>query len=264
MLFRSIFATFFIILVSACANTVKFEYEDPLAPNVGDTITIRGYLSKPEGEGPFPAVVLLHGCGGIKDRSYIWASKLNEWGYVSLIVDSFSPRSISGTCGRGSMEAERAHDAHAAKAYLKKVPYVDSRYIGIMGFSAGANSVIYGIIDLHFGVNEKPESQFAAAIALYPFCKYQVKYMDAPLMVLIGEKDDWTPASRCKSIERSGKNDFGRGKYEATFVYYSNAYHSFDWPGVNNTYMGHRQLYDARATEDARIKVKKFLSKYLR
>jgi len=264
MLFRSIFAIFIIILFSACANTVKFEYEDPWASNVGDTITIRGYLSRPEGEGPFPAVILLHGCGGIKTRSKIWASKLNEWGYVSLIVDSFGPRFISGTCGRGSMKAERAHDAQAAKTYLEKIPYVDSRYIGIMGFSAGANSAIYSIFDEHFDENEKPESQFAAAIAFYPFCIYHVKYMDAPLMVLIGEKDDWTPASRCKMIERSGKSDHGRGKYEAKFVYYSNAHHSFDWPGINNTYMGHRQLYDAQATEDARKKVKKFLSKYLR
>jgi dienelactone hydrolase len=264
MLFRSISTVFFIILLSACANTVKFTYEDPWTPNVGDTITIKGYLGKPEGEGPFPAVILLHGCSGINDREHIWASNLNEWGYVSLIVDSFSPRSLSNTCGRGTIEAERAHDAHAAKAYLEKLSYVDSRYIGIMGFSNGATTILRAIIDEHFDENEKPESQFAAAVAFYPYCKYSVKYMDAPLMVLMGEKDDLTPASVCKGKERSGKGQHGSGKHEATFVFYPNASHDFDWPWKNTTYRGHKLLYNANAAADAKIKVKNFFAKYLK
>ena len=45
-----------------------------------------------EGDGPFPAVVLLHGCSGVAPRSRMWAEKLNSWGYATLIVDSFGPR----------------------------------------------------------------------------------------------------------------------------------------------------------------------------
>jgi hypothetical protein len=60
--------------------------------------SIGGYLSKPEGDGPFPAIVYLHGCGGLSasTRSRV-GHLLTGWGYVSLAVDSFlDPRDQGG------------------------------------------------------------------------------------------------------------------------------------------------------------------------
>src|SRR5215470_19767097 len=60
-----------------------------------------GYLSRPTGEGQHPAVVFLHGCGGllmgwlmgwkIEPGESDWAGELTRRGYAILMVDSFAP-----------------------------------------------------------------------------------------------------------------------------------------------------------------------------
>src|SRR3972149_5417972 len=58
-------------------------------------------LRRPPGQGPFPALVLLHGCSGITSVQRDWAERLSEWGYVTLIVDSFGPREVRNVCWSG-------------------------------------------------------------------------------------------------------------------------------------------------------------------
>nr|WP_264484369.1 dienelactone hydrolase family protein [Mesorhizobium sp. PAMC28654] len=54
---------------------------------------LQGYLTRPQGEGPFPAVVVLHGCMGLfPSERKAWSERLSSWGYVVLFVDSFSTR----------------------------------------------------------------------------------------------------------------------------------------------------------------------------
>jgi hypothetical protein len=67
-----------------------------LKPKPG--IELVGKLSKPRGAGSFPAVVLLHSCSGIRPYQDRWSTKLAQWGYVALQVDSFGPRDIVETC----------------------------------------------------------------------------------------------------------------------------------------------------------------------
>src|SRR3989339_2086767 len=44
-------------------------------------LNLTARLSKPEGEGPFPAVVLLHGCSGMQPgRDSLWARRIAGWG----------------------------------------------------------------------------------------------------------------------------------------------------------------------------------------
>jgi len=253
-------ASIFLLLIfflSACANTAIITYEDPFAPTEGEKITIRGFLGKPEGAGPFPAVVLQHGCGGIADREKIWAKILRSWGYVTLILDSNSPRGVLDGCGKYGVQIDaRAYDAYAAKSYLSDLPIVNSDQIAILGFSQGARSVLCVANDQC--MVERADDPFKVAIAFYPLCTGGLRDNNAPLLVLIGEKDDWTPAARCHHMDKRP-----RGIHEATFIFYPNAYHNFDIPRKNSTYRGHRLLYDPEATADAREKVKNFLSKYL-
>ena len=62
----------------------------------------RGYLAKPEGAGPFPAVIGLHGCAGMSDTTkQKLVDELVAWGYVVLLVDSFATRGIDHACTRG-------------------------------------------------------------------------------------------------------------------------------------------------------------------
>src|SRR6266511_194461 len=83
---------------------VKFTNVTPVAPQ-----EISATLVRPAGEGPFPAVVQLHGCGGLQAQSYRWARWLADRGYVALVVDSFGPRRAKGTAGRARMSRRSPH-----------------------------------------------------------------------------------------------------------------------------------------------------------
>ena len=84
-------------------------------------------LLTPQGAGPFPAVVVMHGCDGISAHTRRWADRLVSWGYAALIVDSFRPRGLTNVCKQGALLPgyARAGDAIAAKAYLQSLPNVD-------------------------------------------------------------------------------------------------------------------------------------------
>ena len=63
---------------------------------MGETITLNGRLLRPpDGDGPFPAVVLLHGCDGMHNDDPWVENHHLRWGYVLLEVDSFGPRGMT-------------------------------------------------------------------------------------------------------------------------------------------------------------------------
>ena len=82
-----------LLVLSGCSGVITFN-----SHREGQRLT--GVLRKPGGPGPFPAVVLMHGCGGIQPGNEIWASDLTTWGYVTLLVDSFTPRGLNVRCLR--------------------------------------------------------------------------------------------------------------------------------------------------------------------
>lgn len=59
---------------------------------------LNGRLFMPGGAGPFPAVILLHGCGGPSRLQDDWAERLVGWGYAALALDSFSARGTRTVC----------------------------------------------------------------------------------------------------------------------------------------------------------------------
>src|SRR5690242_8795390 len=69
----------------------------------GWSINLPALLIKPEGDGPFPAIVMLHDCSGLGPRGSgaprRWANELVPQSYVVIIPDSFTPRGLpNGTC----------------------------------------------------------------------------------------------------------------------------------------------------------------------
>ena len=174
----------------------------------GASLLLAGRLKKPPGDGPFPAIVLLHGCGGVQPkRDHLWAKRLVSWGYVTLQVDSFKPRGITSVCTMGGKEAadmlaRRVTDAYDARHYLISLPFVDSKRIAVMGWSNGGATTLNALYP-------KRDDPFKAAVAMYPSCRKSLAELNAPLLILIGAKDDWTPAERCVSMMPSGKSNFG-------------------------------------------------------
>ena len=181
-------------------------------------------LLKPDGAGPFPAVVMMHDCSGLGPSSSgapgRWARELLSQGYVVILPDSFSTRGFpNGICTDASKRRfevrpfVRARDARAARGFLQTLPYVDKDRIGLMGGSHGGFTTLVAL--------SGPGSGFAAAVALYPRCQFSQQLKpDVPLLILIGELDDWTPAKEC--VPLAGEN--------VSVKVYPGAHHSFDSP----------------------------------
>ena len=224
-------------------------------------LNLTGRLKKPEGDGPFPAVVLLHGCGGMQSRrDNRWAERLSAWGYVTLEVDSFRPRGISSVCtytGSAAIDIveKRLRDAYDAKRYLSGLPFVDKDRIAVMGWSHGGQiTLLTAFYNL-----ERP---FQAAVAFYPYCRRYLSGLNAPLLVLIGDADDWTPARLCVEMMPREKTS-----PEVMLKVYPGAFHGFDFPGANHDVQGstgmHHLEYNKDAEADAVIRVRDFFGKHL-
>jgi dienelactone hydrolase len=242
------------VALIACGTTTIFNSLD--INREGGQQILRGRLTRPAGDGPFPAIVLLHGCAGILNRDYTWMNTLQRWGYVSLLVDSFGPRGRSNICAPGQGRLvhtnRRAKDAHGAKLYLESLPFVDRNRIAVMGWSHGGMATVEAAT-----INEPSSSPFQAAIAFYPYCG-PLYNLNTPLLVLIGEKDDWTPANKCKTYIKSKK-----GWPETILKVYPDAYHAFDSPFSPSSYMGHWVGRNSSAALDSYERVRVFLEKYL-
>jgi dienelactone hydrolase len=210
-------------------------------------------LSKPAGDGPFPAVVILHDCSGLGPRSsgmpWRWSSELTRRGYVTMWPDSFTPRGrLKGVCTDASRPkvtyAQRAGDAYAALAYLASLPFVDARRIAVLGGSHGGSSTLATIVKSPANA-ERGKAGFAAAIALYPRCgwSYGAWLVErnkgpgrpiagyagafeplAPLLILIGALDDWTPAEPCRRLVAAAQS----AGYPVEIKVYPGVHHSFD------------------------------------
>ncbi len=210
-------------------------------------------LSKPAGAGPFPAIVILHDCSGLGPRSggapWRWWTRLTAKGYVTIAPDSFSTRGHpDGVCTDGTdpivTYRQRADDAYEALAYLRTLPYVDGKRVAVMGGSHGGTSTLVSNVDSLFNIARRAGG-FAAAIALYPGCAAQLGEWSvlrdkepgspirgyngvykplAPLMILTGELDDWTPAEPCRQLAERAK----AAGQPVEITVYPGAHHSFD------------------------------------
>ena len=202
----------------------------------GAVVQLAGYLYRPDGPGPFPAVVMLHGCSGLMTRSgkvrsnaRFWAEHLRDHGYVALLVDSFTSRGIDEVCtGRHKLSVvhDRADDARGALQFIRQRADVQAARVGLIGWSNGAGAVLSVVLD-----KGEPQRDFRAAIAFYPSCLRTYpggpNYRPyAPLLVLIGAKDDWTPAAPCvqwtERVQALGA--------PMRLKVYPDAHHGFDAP----------------------------------
>jgi dienelactone hydrolase len=233
-------------------------------------IKLLGYLTRPDtglsailgGDsnriGRYPAVVVLHGCGGFSSHAAKIADQLGSWGYVALAIDSLGARGIASRCGGGGLP-DQAFDAYAALRYLSQLDFVDPSRIAVLGNSMGGFAALYAV-DRDLAA-QYFKGRFRAAIAYYPTCGIPAAVMTAPTLVLTGEADDWNPAERCREMVAHSRPD---GATIALTVY-PGTYHAFDVaqlkPGIRS--LGHWLQYNEPAARDAAQKLRAFLASHL-
>ena len=239
--------------------------------------TFTSWLAKPDGEGPFPAVVLMHGCSGTErntSHQTVWrglnghAALLNDYGYVTLIVDSFGARRITDGCQTGGKYySVQVSDAHAAFDHLASQPFVDDERIGFVGLSLGGGTALR--LAMGSSVDSRTSEgrgSYGALVAYYPWCEGARAFeLARPFLVLIGEKDDWTPASRCIAMHSLAEIAAPDMELEV----YPDAHHSFDLPmqgpyyveGMNGRF--HTVQGNPGARRDSQARMLAFFAKHL-
>jgi dienelactone hydrolase len=204
-----------------------------------DPVVLSAELRFPSGAGPFPAVILAHGCGGPGNADAGWAQALPGWGYAAFVVDSFRGRGLSEVCtnARALLGTQRIPDVYGALRILATHPKVDARRVALMGFSHG------GIVTLGASTTWAKQAfapaghpAFRAFLAFYPYCNTaypERQQISAPLRIHAGERDDWTPAAPCTRLAEI----LSASGQDATITVYPGALHSFDNVGRPPTYL---------------------------
>ena len=174
------------------------------------------------------AIVFVHGSGGWRKSHERWLETFNKMGIATFRLSSFKPRGISRTVGSQTdvTSSMMTADAYNALKLLSTHPRIDKNRIGIMGGSKGGAVSMVSAWEPVRKATVDDDLKFALHIALYPFCYgfESIQMTGAPILILVGEKDDWTHAEPCIECTKALK-DAG---YDANLIVYPDAHHSFD------------------------------------
>lgn len=235
-----------------------------LANSEHSVASIPGWLYLPERpQEPAVGVVYLHGCAGaigpVRQRNIrTWANWYNARGVAFLALNSHGPRGVSDGCGypqRYDTRTQRSLDAYAGLTFLVENGYAHEDRVLLHGLSQGGNAVLWALR------NEPPgKYRIAGGIAFYPYCPVALYRPTAPLIILIGKRDTWTPAKRCETLVRRNPGI----DPDITLVAYPHAVHAFDFDlAVAPNRFGHLEGTDLDALNDSRDQVGRFLERTL-
>lgn len=225
-------------LLAACSALAQERVSVPsLDAAQGVPVALPGHwFAAPQG-GRAPAWVLLHGCGGpyardgvLSGRMRQYARLFNEQGMHALVLDSLTPRGEKELCTqrtgqRRVTQTQRRRDALGALQWLAVRADVDPARLGLIGWSNGGSTVLAAINLRHREVAAAPVRP-SLAVAFYPGCEAERDRgfePSAPLLMQLGEADDWTPAAPCKALAAAVRQG-PVPQWDA----YEGAHHGFD------------------------------------
>ena len=227
-----------VVLASALASMGAFAESQEASFNSLDGTVLKAVVFQPVGS-PKGTVIALHGCGGLfatrgarkgllNARHQAMADLLVAQGYSVVFPDSLTPRGELELCtqkigSRKIDQTERRADALGTLVWVAAQPWAQPQHMALLGWSHGGSAVLSATDSTRAdvrGVNVRP----AVAVAFYPGCSAALKSRyqpTAPLILMLGEKDDWTPPGPCIEL----------GKAVAAEVnVYADSYHDFDNP----------------------------------
>ena len=190
--------------ISTPARTTLHQRIAELAPGVE--------LLLPEGEGPFPVAIQMHGCGGKKKLQARWAAVARSAGWAVVVVDSFAHRGISQLAAYATVctglqlwGRERAGDLFAMMEWARQQPWADARRIVVAGWSHGAWTTL-DAMSMQPGaamtkaarmadIPDEPFAGVVGAFLLYPWQGIGAMApraglrIDVPIRAIVGTKD---------------------------------------------------------------------------
>jgi dienelactone hydrolase len=193
-----------------------------------DGVALDAALVLPDTPARGPAVVALHGCGGpFPTRDGSWAVVLAHAGHIVLLPDSFGSRGLGSQCSVRQRSVRpstmRRADAIAAAEWLTRRPGTPPGGVALVGWSNGGSTTLYTAA----ARPDLPPGLFRRFVAFYPGCATEARdaawQPSAPLLILVGEDDDWTPAAPCHDLA-------ARFPGRIELLTYPGAYHDFDAP----------------------------------
>ncbi len=203
----------------------------------GTPVTLAGELRIPKpGTDKLPAIILIHGSGGLGGSlspAAQWAAEFNAAGLATFALDSFSGRGLVETVTDQSRLSRVAMivDAYRALDVLSRHSRIDPQRIAVMGFSRGGQAALYAGVERFQRLHGMGRT-FAAYIAMYPTCTTEFvaddKLVARPIRILHGAADDWVPIAACRSyVERTSK-----AGADIQLTEFPDAHHAFDAPAA--------------------------------
>ncbi|HEX2655120.1 MAG TPA: dienelactone hydrolase family protein [Xanthobacteraceae bacterium] len=239
---RPLITVVFIAIIAAFSTAFSGGRPALAAPDeieipAGD-IKLRAFIYRPEGKGPFPAVVALHDCNGLSGRSgpiavryRDWGERLSAAGLVVLFPDSFGSRGVQSQCSASTRTVrtwrERVSDTNAARQWLQDQSWIAADRVSALGWANGGIVALWAIRRQAAPPDKSPD--FRSAVAFYPGCRRLAETAwsgRAPALILSGSVDDWSPASVCEQVIAGARGRSAR----ASIIIYPGAHHDFDHP----------------------------------
>lgn len=212
--------------------SVTLQTQQILAGDLnGKPVTVAGQLRIPKaGTDKLPAIIMVHGSGGLSASADAWAQELNSIGLAVLVLDSFAGRGIANTITDQSQldSLAMATDAYRALDVLAQHPRIDPARIAIIGFSKGAVAAVYSANMRFRKLLGSATTEFAAHIGLYTPCNVSFrddeKVTGKPIRLHHGIPDDWVTIEPCRAYTARLK----QAGADATLAEYPGAYHAYD------------------------------------
>jgi dienelactone hydrolase len=189
----------------------------------------------PKATGPVPALVLLHGSGGLEGPTGVnirkWADTFKGWGIAALVVDSFGPRGIKETGTNQGQLSGWADDADGLSALkvLAADPRIDKDRIGVVGWSRGGSAALNTTLEAVRKSIITDDLKFALHVVFYGSAtlQYRGRTDKSPMLFLHGEADNYVPMAPTREFA-----DWAQSQGNpVTFISYPKATHDFDVQG---------------------------------
>ena len=196
---------------------------------------LQAFLYRPEGSGPFPAIIALHDCDGLHGTAGLrksvddWGQRLRGAGFLVLFPDSHGPRGLTRQCSIKTPsirpDKERIADTRAARDWLQQQDFVRKDRITLLGWGSGGITALWAVRPSLEPDDDRPD--FRSAAVLYPGCQRlgaTAWSARIPTLILIGALDNWTPAKHCEQMVKDAR---GRSA-QVSLIKYKGAHHAFD------------------------------------